>query len=220
MTLSPQPKDDKVAAQRASNCVDAIRCTPGAYFRATSDVANDGTYDDFMPQISAGLLMYRRRGNQLQVLLVHPGGPFWRNKDAEAWSIPKGEVNDGEDLLAAAKREFQEETGTAATGQFIPLNSVRQTSGKIVHAWAVEGISIQRKSRATRSPWSGRRNPASRPSSPKWTEQRFSISKRRERKFSRRRQRFSAAWQPCSISPRSAGATPAKPGARAVCISA
>jgi len=92
-----------------------------------------------MPEISAGLLMYRRRGNHLQVLLVHPGGPFWRNKDAGAWSIPKGKVNDGEELLTAAKREFQEETGAVATGQLTPLKSVRQKSGKIVHAWAVDG---------------------------------------------------------------------------------
>jgi len=73
------------------------------------------------------------------VLLVHPGGPLWRNKDEGAWSIPKGEVGEGEDLLDAAKREFQEETGFTPTGQFMPLKPVKQKSGKVVHAWMVEG---------------------------------------------------------------------------------
>jgi predicted NUDIX family NTP pyrophosphohydrolase len=83
--------------------------------------------------------MYRRRGATLEVLLVHPGGPLWRNKDEGAWSIPKGEVGEGEDLLDAAKREFQEETGFTPTGQFMPLKPVKQKSGKVVHAWMVEG---------------------------------------------------------------------------------
>lgn len=88
---------------------------------------------------SAGLLLYRWRGGTLEVLLVHPGGPFWRNKDAGAWSIPKGEVEAGEDLLAAARREFEEETGlTAPEGPFLELTPIRQPSGKVVHAWAVE----------------------------------------------------------------------------------
>ena len=73
------------------------------------------------------------------MLLVHPGGPLWRNKDEGAWSIPKGEVGEGEDLLDAAKREFQEETGFTPTGQFMPLKPVKQKSGKVVHAWMVEG---------------------------------------------------------------------------------
>ncbi|HYE55791.1 MAG TPA: NUDIX domain-containing protein, partial [Chitinophagaceae bacterium] len=68
---------------------------------------------------SAGILLYRRKNKKLEVLLVHPGGPFWANKDAGAWSIPKGEYTDGEDALEAAKREFEEETGTAIDGQFI-----------------------------------------------------------------------------------------------------
>lgn len=89
--------------------------------------------------ISAGLLMYRPRDDRLEVLLVHPGGPFWKNKDVGAWTIPKGLVGEGEDLLAAAKREFQEETGHAASGAFLPLPIVRLKSGKIVHAWAVQG---------------------------------------------------------------------------------
>src|SRR5436190_3387104 len=92
-----------------------------------------------MPKVSAGLLMYRRRGGRLQVLLVHPGGPFWRNKDAGAWTIPKGEVPDGEDLLSAARREFEEELGVRPEGTFAPLTVVREKGGKQVHAWCVEG---------------------------------------------------------------------------------
>jgi len=92
-----------------------------------------------MARESAGLLMYRRRGGVIELLLVHPGGPFWKNKDAGAWTIPKGEVGPGEDLLAAAKREFEEELGAAPAGEFVPLGSVKQKGGKVVHAWAVEG---------------------------------------------------------------------------------
>jgi len=88
---------------------------------------------------SAGLLMFRRRGGEPEVLLVHPGGPFWVHKDNGAWSIPKGEVEAGEDLLASARREFAEETGFRAEGSFIPLTPLRQPSGKVVHAWAFEG---------------------------------------------------------------------------------
>ncbi len=92
-----------------------------------------------MSRTSAGLLIYRRLGSKLEVLLVHPGGPFWRNKDQGAWSIPKGEADDAEDLLAAARREFHEETGFQPDGPFLPLSPVRQKSGKTVHAWAIEG---------------------------------------------------------------------------------
>lgn len=88
---------------------------------------------------SAGILLYRKADNVLQVFLVHPGGPFFKNKDAGAWSIPKGEFRDDEEPLVAAKREFEEETGQAVSGGFIPLGSVKLKSGKIVHAWAVEG---------------------------------------------------------------------------------
>ena len=91
-----------------------------------------------MPKRSAGLLMYRRSGGHVEVLLVHPGGPFWMKKDTGAWSIPKGEYDDGEDAFAAATREFQEETGLVAQGPFLPLAPARQ-SGKIVQAWAFEG---------------------------------------------------------------------------------
>jgi len=92
-----------------------------------------------MPAVSAGILLYRSTEHGLEVLLVHPGGPFWSRKDRGAWSIPKGEVDPGEDLLAAAKRELHEETGFSAEGKALPLGQVRQAGGKIVHAWAVEG---------------------------------------------------------------------------------
>jgi predicted NUDIX family NTP pyrophosphohydrolase len=87
---------------------------------------------------SAGILLYRRRG-ALEVFLVHPGGPFWAKKDLGAWSLPKGEFVEGEDPLAAARREFEEETGFPIDGDFRPLRPLRQPSGKVVHAWAVEG---------------------------------------------------------------------------------
>jgi len=91
-----------------------------------------------MPKISAGLLLYRRRRGVIEVFLVHPGGPFWAKKDEGAWSIPKGEAAPGEDLLSAARREFQEETGLGIDGDFRALAAVRQPGGKHVHAWAVE----------------------------------------------------------------------------------
>ncbi len=83
--------------------------------------------------------MYRLGGGDLQVLLVHPGGPFFRHKDEGAWSIPKGEVEAGEEPLATALREFGEEIGVTPTGPFLALTPVKQTGGKVVHAWAVEG---------------------------------------------------------------------------------
>ena len=92
-----------------------------------------------MPKRSAGLLMYRLQEGALEVFLVHPGGPFWAKKDRGAWSIPKGEYTAQEDPLEAARREFQEETGFRAVGEFIALGEVRQPGGKIVQAWAFEG---------------------------------------------------------------------------------
>ncbi len=89
-----------------------------------------------MPKTSAGLLLYRKRTG-LEVFLVHPGGPFWATKDEGSWSIPKGEFESGEDPLAAARREFTEETGFIAAGEFTPLTPLKQRSGKIVHAWAL-----------------------------------------------------------------------------------
>jgi predicted NUDIX family NTP pyrophosphohydrolase len=92
-----------------------------------------------MPKRSAGLMMYRRREDRLEVLLAHPGGPFWAKKDTGAWSIPKGEFEADEDPLQAAKREFEEESGIAPEGEFIALGEVKQAGGKLVTAWAVEG---------------------------------------------------------------------------------
>ena len=92
-----------------------------------------------MPKRSAGLLMYRRRNGQVEVFLVHPGGPFWAKKDLGAWSICKGEYAESELPLEAAKREFQEETGFTAQGSFLELGVVQQASGKLVTAWAFEG---------------------------------------------------------------------------------
>ena len=90
---------------------------------------------------SAGLVIYRRRESFLEVLLVHPGGPFWAKRDLGAWSIPKGEFDPTveADALAVARREFEEETGFSPSGEVVPLADIRQPSGKIIHAWAVEG---------------------------------------------------------------------------------
>lgn len=92
-----------------------------------------------MKKQSAGILLFRFRGEAVEVFLVHPGGPFWKNKDAGAWSIPKGEYEETEDPLSAAIREFKEETGHAVKGSFLPLTSIKQKSGKWVHVWALEG---------------------------------------------------------------------------------
>ena len=98
-----------------------------------------GIYHQQMKKQSAGILLYRLKNHLLEVLLVHPGGPFWKNKDAGAWSIPKGEFTEEEDALAAAKRECLEELGLALDGQFAPLTPLKQKSGKIVYAWALQG---------------------------------------------------------------------------------
>ena len=92
-----------------------------------------------MAKQSAGILLYRHFGGELQVFLAHPGGPFWARKDLGAWTIPKGEIGAGEDPLQAAKREFAEEIGVAVDGPFLALAPVRQRSGKTILAWAVEG---------------------------------------------------------------------------------
>jgi predicted NUDIX family NTP pyrophosphohydrolase len=89
--------------------------------------------------VSAGLLMYRRKNDVIEVLLVHPGGPFFGKKDDAAWSIPKGEATPGADLLTRAQIEFEEELGIKPSGKWIELGSVKQKGGKIVHAWAFEG---------------------------------------------------------------------------------
>jgi predicted NUDIX family NTP pyrophosphohydrolase len=92
-----------------------------------------------MPKRSAGIVLYRLKNAELEIFLVHPGGPFWINKDAGAWSIPKGEIEEGEDPLAVAVREFKEETGQQITGDFEQLQPVKQKAGKIITAWAVKG---------------------------------------------------------------------------------
>jgi len=92
-----------------------------------------------MPRTAAGLLLFRRTPPGPQVLLVHLGGPFWARRELGAWSIPKGEVTPGEELLAAARREFREETGVEPPGTPFPLGQVKQPGGKVVHAWALEG---------------------------------------------------------------------------------
>jgi predicted NUDIX family NTP pyrophosphohydrolase len=90
-------------------------------------------------RLSAGLLMFRRKSGAFQVLLVHPGGPFFAKKDEGAWTIPKGEAVPGEDLLRRAQIEFEEELGIRPHGNWIPLGSIKQKGGKTVHAWAFEG---------------------------------------------------------------------------------
>ena len=90
-------------------------------------------------RVSAGLLMFRHKTDALEVLLVHPGGPFWKNKDDGAWSNPKGEAEPGEDLLTRAQIEFEEELGIRVSGDWIPLGSIKQKGGKTVHAWAFKG---------------------------------------------------------------------------------
>ncbi len=104
---------------------------------------------------SAGILLYQIHKKSLQVLLVHPGGPFWAKKDGGAWTIPKGEFEENEEPLTAAKREFEEETGQTINGSFIPLKSLKQKSGKLIHAWAAEGIMdvTHLKSNTFEMPW-------------------------------------------------------------------
>ena len=98
--------------------------------------------------VSAGLLLFRRPRGELEVFLAHPGGPFWEDRDLGAWTVPKGLVERGEDPLATAVREFEEETGICPEGPFVPLGSVRQKAGKLVHAWAWEGEADARRVRS------------------------------------------------------------------------
>lgn len=99
----------------------------------------DKLFESLMPKRSAGILMYRRGAQGLEVLLVHPGGPFWAKKDLGAWSIPKGEYSEPDDPLATAVREFAEETGKHLRGEFRPLGEITQPGRKIVTAFALEG---------------------------------------------------------------------------------
>ena len=88
---------------------------------------------------SAGILLFRKKEKHIEFFLVHPGGPFWKKKDLGAWTIPKGEFTNREEPLAAAKREFQEETGMTLSGSFVPLKPIKQKAGKLIYAWAIEG---------------------------------------------------------------------------------
>jgi predicted NUDIX family NTP pyrophosphohydrolase len=112
--------------------------------------------DSKSSRVSAGLLMFRQTDAGIEVLLVHPGGPFWVRKDEGAWSIPKGEATPAEDLLERAQIEFEEELGFAARGDCIPLGSIQQRGGKTVHAWAIEGdlpLAFQLKSNLFEMEW-------------------------------------------------------------------
>ena len=135
-----------------------------------------------MAKISAGILLFRETPAGVEVMLVHPGGPFWAKKDAGSWSIPKGLADEGEDLLAAAKREFLEETGMAADGDFLDLGAHKQPAGKTIVAWACEGDFDTTALEATPSPWNGRRAPARRPSSRRSTKPRGIRSTKRWRR--------------------------------------
>jgi predicted NUDIX family NTP pyrophosphohydrolase len=127
---------------RSSRCNDAASLARNrAWPRAEGEQPCNAAicYAFAMPKISAGILLYRRRAGGPEVLLVHPGGPLWAKKDAGAWSIPKGEVEPGEDRLARARQEFAEETGFTVEGDFRALAPIRQAGGKTVFAWAVAG---------------------------------------------------------------------------------
>ena len=107
------------------------------------------------PKVSAGLILFRRNDRALEVFLAHPGGPFWKQRDDGAWTIPKGIVGPEEELLAAACREFQEETGIEPQAPYLALGSIRQKAGKVIHAWAWEGDADPAKARSnmTQSEW-------------------------------------------------------------------
>ncbi len=153
---------------------------------------------DLMPRKqSAGLLLFRRRAGALEVLLVHPGGPFWARKDDGAWSVPKGEIDQHEDALAAARREVEEETGARPSGPFIALTPLHQSGGKIVHVWPWRASSIHPHFEATCSRWNGHRSPDRAGPSRKWIEPSGSTSQRHPERSSRPRRR---SWSTSSNS--------------------
>jgi predicted NUDIX family NTP pyrophosphohydrolase len=115
--------------------VDVTRCFAALH----TDVEGDAIAEPMKARTSAGLLLFRTRNDELEVFLAHPGGPYFQNKDEGAWTIPKGEVAEGEDLLERARIEFEEELGIEAAGNWIELGSVKQKGGKTVHGWAFAG---------------------------------------------------------------------------------
>lgn len=108
------------------------------YKKCYKDLSNFDLNIFSMPKISAGILPFRTRNDELQVFLVHPGGPFWAKKDLHSWSVTKGEIGENEELFAAAQREFYEETGLQPSGKFIDLDPVKQSGSKMIYSWAVE----------------------------------------------------------------------------------
>jgi predicted NUDIX family NTP pyrophosphohydrolase len=131
-------KTTSYAAPHSAGIYLAGKCDSSRAIPANRTIPANKVQMISMPRVSAGLLMYRIRDGKLQVLLAHPGGPFFNNKDEGAWTIPKGEVEPNEDLLVAAKREFEEEIGAIPAGPFIPLTPVKHKGGKIAHARAFE----------------------------------------------------------------------------------
>src|SRR5688572_11693282 len=165
---------------------------------------------------SAGLLLYRRAPAGLELFLAHPGGPFWQRRDAGAWTIPKGAVEAGETLLAAACREFEEETGIAPVGPFLALGSIRQKAGKVIHAWAWEGDADPRASGASRWKPNGRaaRDGGSR--FPKWIGAAGSGPRRRAPGSIPPRPSWWIAWSPPSGRDRFGRRVPRNPRRRPV----
>lgn len=102
-------------------------------------VLRSGNHEIMAKKKSAGIVLYRLSHGELEVFLVHPGGPYWARKDEGAWSIPKGVLQEGEEPIQAAMREFAEETGTPVTGELLALHPIRQANGKVIYAWAVDG---------------------------------------------------------------------------------
>ncbi len=149
--IGPGPRNRRHGSRKADGVVGLEPLRQGRACLAVSWASRCGTVPsgafvctvpDRKPvaKLSAGLLLYRRSADGIQVLIAHPGGPIWARRDAGAWSLPKGALDDGEDLLAAARREFEEETGERPPdGDAIDLGEVRMRSGKIVHAFALEG---------------------------------------------------------------------------------
>ena len=170
-----------------------------------------------MPKaVSAGLVMYRVREQHLEVLLAHPGGPYYTRKDAGVWSIPKGEVGGGEEFLTAARREFAEETGLESWGPYVALGAVKYKNHKVVHAWAFAGDFDPATSSATPSSSSGRAGQAGASRSPRSTGRAGSGSQKPSRRSWRRSAASCSTSTPSSPpgAPRAVAARPPAPSAR------